>query len=80
MTKLLSFLLICFVALLSPAPVAESPEVLDLYAYHLRVVRVTGAGADGGAALGWNSDDGEPVVLPAYEGPWVSTRTVLKAA
>jgi protein TonB len=41
--------------------------VLDLYAYHLRVVRVTGAGADGGAALGWNSDDGEPVVLPAYE-------------
>lgn len=37
------------------------------YDYHIRVVRVSGAGIDPGAALGWNSDDGTPVVLPGYE-------------
>lgn len=37
------------------------------FAYHVRLVRVNGAGAEAGAALGWAPDDGEPVVLPGYE-------------
>jgi TonB family protein len=36
-------------------------------AYHLRVVRVSGAGIESGAALGYSPDDGKPVLLPACE-------------
>jgi TonB family protein len=36
------------------------------YAYHLRIVRVSGAG-DGGAALGWAENGGIPVLLPGEE-------------
>jgi TonB family protein len=52
--------------LLLPMPVSATGEE-NAYAYHLRVVRVSGAGIDAGAALGWSPDDGEPVVLPSYE-------------
>jgi TonB family protein len=49
-------------------PVGNSAAVDDpSYAYHLRVVRVSGAGIDSGTALGRSTDNVEPVVLPAYE-------------
>jgi len=37
------------------------------YAYHLRVVRVSGAGTDPGAALGWKDNGGIPVMIPSEE-------------
>lgn len=44
-------------------PAGES----EPYAYHLRVVRVSGAGTDPGTALGWAENGGIPVVLPDEE-------------
>jgi TonB family protein len=59
-------LCLIFLVLALPAvlPAADGDPA---YAYHLRVVRVSGPGIDPGAALGWSADDGEPVVLPTYE-------------
>ena len=48
--------------LAGPAPLAEAP-----FAYHLRLVRVSGAGTTPGAAVGLAQDDGQPVLLPEYE-------------
>jgi TonB family protein len=54
--------------LCSPGPFVEAKaEQATPFAYHLRVVRVSGAAEIPGAALGWAEDDGKPVVLPDYE-------------
>ncbi len=64
MIGVLTFLLILLSSASGGVAAAEeSPS----YAYHLRVVRVSGAAGAPGAALGWSSDDGEPVLLPDYE-------------
>jgi hypothetical protein len=64
MIGVLTFLLILLSSTFGGVAAAEeSPS----YAYHLRVVRVSDAAGAPGAALGWSSDDGEPVVLPDYE-------------
>lgn len=64
MRRLLTIVLILGIAL--PAAISAAGDDTS-YAYHLRVVRVSGAGIDTGAALGLSSDDGEPVLLPDYE-------------
>lgn len=59
---------VCLLVLALALPAALTAAGDDpAYAYHLRIVRVSGPGIDPGAALGWSADDGEPVVLPSYE-------------
>ena len=48
--------------LAGPDSTAEAP-----FAYHLRLVHVSGAGSQHGAAVGVAQDDGQPVLLPEYE-------------
>lgn len=52
----------------SPGPLAGPESVAEVpFAYHLRLVRVSGAGTAPGAAVGMAQDDGQPVLLPEYE-------------
>ncbi|MCP3977759.1 MAG: energy transducer TonB [bacterium] len=46
---------------------AAALEEESSFAYHLRVVRVSGHADGAGAALGWAADGGSPVVLPGDE-------------
>ena len=56
---------ICLLVLVLMLPLPSSSAGDEsTYAYHLRVVRVSGPGVDAGAALGWSEDDGEPVLEP----------------
>lgn len=45
----------------------SSVDPIPPFAYHLRVVRVSGPGAAPGAAIGWAPNGGAPVVLPSEE-------------
>jgi TonB family protein len=58
---------VLLILLAAPFGGVAASEDSTSYAYHLRVVRVSGAAGAPGAALGWSSDDGEPVILPDYE-------------
>jgi len=55
------FMLLLQTILAVEAP-ADSP-----FAYHVRLVHVTGTGTESGAAVGWAADGGKPVTLPEYE-------------
>jgi TonB family protein len=55
---------ICFSSGTIAAAPAYTPEP---YAYHLRVVRVSGAITNPGAALGWTDNGGIPVMAPSEE-------------
>jgi TonB family protein len=60
---------LAFVVLLlaSTSMVAEPGPEPEPYGYHLRVVRVSGASTNPGAALGWTDNGGIPVMLPSDE-------------
>jgi TonB family protein len=63
--KRLAVVCAVFLFCLAVGPLAgEAPAP---YAYHLRVVRVSGAGTDPGAALGWKDNGGIPVMIPSEE-------------
>jgi len=55
---------ICFSSGAIVAAPAHAPEP---YAYHLRVVRVSGTITNPGAALGWTDNGGIPVMMPSEE-------------
>lgn len=57
--------LVCF--LVGSVFGADGKNDATPYAYHLRIVHVSGADIDPGAALGWTENGGVPVVLPGDE-------------
>jgi len=67
MKKASSMSVVICLLLASSAVVAGPTEVPEPYAYHLRVVRVSGTTANPGAALGWTDNGGIPVMVPSEE-------------
>lgn len=53
--------------LTSSVVVAVPPHDPQPYAYHLRIVRVSGTVGNPGAAVGWTDNGGIPVMLPSEE-------------
>ena len=67
MKRALRVSIVAFLLLASGAVVAGPADAPEPYAYHLRVVRVSGTIANPGAALGWTDNGGIPVMMPSEE-------------
>ena len=67
MKRSLSLIAVVGLLFTSSAVVAVPAHDPEPYGYHLRIVRVSGAIGNPGAAVGWTENGGIPVMLPSEE-------------
>jgi TonB family protein len=67
MKRSLSLIAVVGLLFTSSAVVAVPAHDPEPYGYHLRIVRVSGAIGNPGAAVGWTDNGGIPVMLPSEE-------------